>query len=187
MSPELSEKLVRQFPRIFRQDQASYQFIFEIDDGWYNIIEQLCRQIQLSINASRDGVASKLKYNRKLQRAINGDIEPLIAYYKSSGDLNDRVMNTVKSILMNPKPYKGLKPIPQFKAIQIKEKFGILRIYYDGGNEVIEGLVAFAERMSSVTCEICGDAAVGADSHAGWHMTLCKKHQHLRDGHENTF
>lgn len=44
----------------------------------------------------------------------------------------------------------------QVEVSQIKEKFGGLRFYYDGGDRYIDGMVGFAEYMSEVTCEQCG-------------------------------
>jgi hypothetical protein len=39
---------------------------------------------------------------------------------------------------------------------QIKEKFGTLRFYYDGGDDHVEGMVDYAEYLSSITCEVTG-------------------------------
>ena len=66
------------------------------------------------------------------------------------------------------------QPIDQVKVSQIKEKFGGLRFYYDGGDEYIEGMVDMAERWASRTCEICGDRATKHTS--GWIKTVCDKH-----------
>lgn len=44
----------------------------------------------------------------------------------------------------------------QVVAEQVKEKYGTLRFYYYGGDEVIEGMVSMAESMSHRTCEDCG-------------------------------
>ena len=42
------------------------------------------------------------------------------------------------------------------EAAQVKEKFGGLRFYIDGGNKYIEGLIAMSEAISYKTCEYCG-------------------------------
>ena len=59
---------------------------------------------------------------------------------------------------------------------QVKEKFGGLRFYWSGGNDVIAGLVAFAEAMSMQICEICGDKGE-TDWKKPWVKTLCEKHK----------
>ena len=63
--------------------------------------------------------------------------------------------------------------IPEFlcEATQVKEKFGSLRFYYNGGDEYIMGLVSMAEGISSHTCEEC--AAEGTQNDTGWIHTLC--------------
>jgi len=60
----------------------------------------------------------------------------------------------------------------QVIATQVKEKFGGLRFYYNGGNDIIEGLVWMAETLSNRTCEECGNP--GTQYKTGWIRTLCK-------------
>lgn len=52
--------------------------------------------------------------------------------------------------------YKS-KVIDPIIVTQIKEKFGSLRFYYNGGDQYIAGLVAMAEAMSKLICEQCGN------------------------------
>jgi len=65
--------------------------------------------------------------------------------------------------------------VAQVVAIQIKEKFGTLRFYYNGGDDTIGGMVRMAESMSSVTCEECGNP--GKTRGPGWIRTLCDHHE----------
>lgn len=69
-------------------------------------------------------------------------------------------------------------PVPQVVVAQIKEKFGGLRFYYDGGDEYISGLVAMAEQWASRTCEECGSP--GTHRSGGWMRTLCDRHEQER-------
>jgi len=71
------------------------------------------------------------------------------------------------------------KPITQVTVAQIKEKFGELRFYYDGGNDIIAGMVSMAEAWASHTCEECGTP--GTIRHGGWMATLCNTHHTLRE------
>lgn len=70
-------------------------------------------------------------------------------------------------------------PIPeecmQVVAAQIKEKFGGLRFYYDGGDDTIEGMVSMAESWAAHTCETCGKP--GKSRGGGWIRTLCDEHE----------
>jgi hypothetical protein len=70
--------------------------------------------------------------------------------------------------------YKQGQGCPDVHVSQIKEKFGGLRFYYDGGDEYISGLVAMAESWASVTCEKCGNP--GSLRSGGWMQTLCDTH-----------
>jgi hypothetical protein len=49
-----------------------------------------------------------------------------------------------------------LRGTMQAKISCIKEKFGTLRIYLHPTNDYINGIIAYAEHLSSVTCESCG-------------------------------
>lgn len=84
--------------------------------------------------------------------------------------------NSQRELLLKDNPYNH--PIPdevrQVVATQVKEKFGTLRFYYDGGDDVIDGMVQLAESMSGVTCEECGKP--GKSRSGGWIRTLCEEH-----------
>jgi len=61
-----------------------------------------------------------------------------------------------------------------FKWFQIKEKYGTLRLYYNGGEGFggyVDGVISMAESLSAVTCEQCGNA--GSRRGGGWIVTLC--------------
>lgn len=65
--------------------------------------------------------------------------------------------------------------VPQVVVAQIKEKFGGLRFYYDGGDDYIRGLVSMAESWADRACETCGGA--GKKRNSGWIRTLCDLHE----------
>ena len=58
---------------------------------------------------------------------------------------------------------------------QIKEKFGGLRFYYDGGDAVVDGMVRMAESWAARSCEKCGKP--GERRGGGWIRTLCDEHE----------
>lgn len=62
---------------------------------------------------------------------------------------------------------------------QIKEKFGGLRFYYDGGDAYVDGMVRMAEAWASRTCEVCGAPAKSRAN--GWVQTLCDEHAKGRE------
>jgi hypothetical protein len=65
--------------------------------------------------------------------------------------------------------------IQQVTVEQIKEKFGGLRFYYQGGDDYIHGLVSMAESWAGIACEECG--GIGERRSGGWIRTLCDKHE----------
>lgn len=74
------------------------------------------------------------------------------------------------------------KDPPSVTFIQIKEKFGTLRLYYAGGNDVIEKLIEEAEEKSAHICEVCGRRGSLSVS-GGWYKTLCPYHR-KKEGYE---
>jgi hypothetical protein len=65
--------------------------------------------------------------------------------------------------------------IAQVEIGQIKEKFGGLRFYYQGGDQFIQGAAWMAESMSYQLCETCGNP--GSRGGSGWISTLCDIHR----------
>jgi hypothetical protein len=74
------------------------------------------------------------------------------------------------------------RPVPticaQVVATQVKEKFGELRFYYDGGDDMIQGMVEMAQSISTRVCETCGKP--GSLRGGGWVQTLCDEHAKLK-------
>jgi hypothetical protein len=79
----------------------------------------------------------------------------------------------------NQNEFRGIDLVPQVVVTQIKEKFGELRFYYDGGDEYVHGLVTMAEVWASSTCEVCGKQ--GTLRTGGWLKTLCDEHHEERN------
>lgn len=135
MREELDQQLCEKYPEIFEDRNADMRetamcWGFACGDGWYNIINQLCANIQHYTDWQNQNAA---------------------------------------------KGYTQYKQVPQLKAVQVKEKFGTLRFYSEGGDDHIFGMIRMAEAMSAVTCEECG--APGEQRHGGWVRTLCDRHE----------
>jgi len=135
MRDELDKQLCEKYPKIFcnRNGDPKETLMcwgFECSDGWYQILDSLCGQIQHYIDWNNENFA---------------------------------------------KGYKQYKQVPQVVAVQVKEKFGGLRFYYEGGDERIFGMVSMAESWAANTCEVCG--APGTMRHGGWIKTLCDTHE----------
>lgn len=127
MREELDKLLCERYPKIFADrhkpmTETAMCWGFECGDGWYNIVNQLCSQIQHYID-----------WKNKKEEVVS-----------------------------------------QVVASQVKEKFGTLRFYYNGGDDYIRGLTSMAEAMSGVTCETCGKP--GKFRGKGWYYTACDEH-----------
>jgi hypothetical protein len=133
---EFAKHMEQTFPKMFGQPYGG----FAIGEGWYQVIESLCNQIQ-------------------------GHIDWI---------------NSRRELLLKDNPYNNIVPelVPQVAVLQIKEKFGGLRFYYDGGDDYIRGLVSMAEVWASKSCEVCG--APGSSRGGGWVRTLCDHHEQER-------
>lgn len=59
-------------------------------------------------------------------------------------------------------------------VLQIKEKFGGLRVYLSSYFDEIDEIIDRAEELAYVTCEICGGP--GKTYNDGWFETLCEEH-----------
>jgi len=174
MRDELDNKLVNKYPKIFRDRHADMRTTcicwgMETGDGWYWLIDNLCDSIQSYIDNNSSKIRIKNKYARffiklfwKINRkSRNKSIIGKIFNYKFIQKIEDRFEK------------EKYETIPQFVATQVKEKFGSLRFYYDGGNNLIDGMVWLAEHMSYNICENCGSIKnIGKTK--SWIITLCE-------------
>ena len=92
------------------------------------------------------------------------------------GDGWFQILNQLMGSIQNHIDWQNRKEekVQQVTLDQVKEKFGTLRFYYTGGDDVIDGMVRMAESMSSVTCEQCGQP--GRTRGHGWIYTSCDAH-----------
>jgi len=80
-------------------------------------------------------------------------------------ELLDKIQDMVNN---NPEEYLDLR------IMQIKEKFGGLRVYTNFYDEDIELLLSEYEEKSNTICEICGRPGELRENHF-WLKTLCDK------------
>lgn len=57
--------------------------------------------------------------------------------------------------------------------VQVKEKFGALRIYTNFGDDAIDSMISLAARLSQLTCDTCGSPGKNTLIR-GWYQTLCE-------------
>ena len=142
MKPALQNKLYARYPDLFIQKDLSMKetcmcWGISVADGWYGIIDSLCRQMM----------------------EVIVDVRKVFPDYRC----------------------------PEF--VQVKEKFGTLRIYLTQHSHMFQGeddsyekdlweemdsLVRSAEHASLYVCEHCG-TTVDVETSGGWLVTLCNE------------
>jgi len=116
-------------------------------------------------------VYPKMMVNRNLHMT-----ETCMCWGFECGDGWFQILNQLMNNIQHHIDWKNKngEVVPQVTLDQVKEKFGTLRFYYTGGDDVIDGMVRMAEAMSGVTCEQCGNP--GTSTGGGWIKTVCKEH-----------
>lgn len=66
---------------------------------------------------------------------------------------------------------------PTIRATRVREKFGTLRFYYEGGDVDDFDQVHLAECRSARICEVCGK--VGNLRGKSWYTVRCEKHKQV--------
>jgi hypothetical protein len=158
MKKKLDNALCAKYPKIFVERNLSMMETCMCwgfpGDGWYHLIDGLCALIQHRIDYVNKAADEAEAHNLAI---AEGRLEDLSEWARQ-----------------DPYPRTVPERIYQVVATQVKEKYGGLRFYYNGGDDTIHHWVSFAEFMSERTCETCGKP--GEVYTDGWHLTLCKTH-----------
>lgn len=160
MRQELDERLCATYPEIFRDrhkpmTQTAMCWGFACGEGWYALIDTLCRAIMASV--------------RTLRRDVE-DMRAQLARADSMSDWERKYFTPERLAEKERQLAEAEAELPV--ASQVKEKFGGLRFYVDGGTERHRAYISFAEAMSYTICETCGTTK---DVHqtTGWVHTTC--------------
>jgi hypothetical protein len=178
MEKKLDELLCKKYPKLFRDRNAPMTqtcmcWGFSHGDGWFNIISNLCANIQAHIDGEAKQRKQALAYNKMLAQAKTGNWKLFDTYYKAWKP-NDPFVLARRADVQTDTPREVPEKPHQVVVTQVKEKFGTLRFYYNGGDDYIRGLVSMAEAMSATTCEECGSAGILRPG--GWVHTACDAH-----------
>lgn len=144
------KNLLNKYPELFKNQPYS----FSCGDGWFEILDCLFGIISHRLSRYQEVVKIKLSVIARGEEPL-----PWIAEYFEKNKKD---------------------PLESFKFLQLKEKFGGLRIYwecdpFDDRAEIV-GAVSMAESMSYRICEKCGFP--GDTKEIGnWMKTLCERHQ----------
>lgn len=174
MREELDKQLCEKYPRIFQNRfgdvrETAMCWGFECGDGWFDILESLCANIDSYIKWKRN----MRVYDLKLARAKKKGYDAVLKHFargKEPSMWDEERAREIMEQKLRLTPYTHW-----VVADQVKEKFGGLRFYYHGGDDQVTGMVRMAESWAARTCEECGER--GTMRHGGWIRTLCDKHE----------
>lgn len=110
-------------------------------------------------------------FQLRTKPSTEGPQWPLALFGTECGDGWFDILDLLCHEIRHYQQFKKQEPIT---ITQIKEKFGTLRFYYEGGDDVVYALSNFAESISGRVCEDCGQP--GRTRSGGWVRTLCDFH-----------
>ena len=162
MNDKLTAKLNEKYPKmfLFYNFRSANHFIFECGDGWYNILNAMFGNINSYVQHNNN------RFNKfaEAQDMVDNGCKDEVPQY---------LLNHMEAIKNGNGEWPVEMDFPTVK--QIKEKFGTLRAYIDGGDNTIAEIIHFAETMSNTTCEECGN--IGTQRQGSWMKTLCDRHE----------
>ena len=182
MKQELDKLLCEKYPKMMVNRNKDMKetcmcWGFVCGDGWFNILNQLMSQIQHHIDWKEKQRAGAIKYNEMAAQAKAGNFDLFEETMKAlpNDEYKEKRLAEIVAGDFRPVP----ESIPQVTLDQVKEKFGTLRFYYQGGDDYISGMVSLAESMTAVTCENCGNP--GSCRGGGWVHTYCTPCEEARE------
>ena len=184
---DFEQHLFKKYPSLFCTDEAGELLPQEqrcwndCPKGWETLVDNLFGSIvDYTQNTSRSvkNPDKKLLYFvSKVWNKLRLRIDRCCDTYRSPNNiLYKKVRHLTSKItcfFYRQNLYVLAKPV-DVKIAQYKEKFGSLRIYIDGGDEEVEGMIRFAEYLSTKTCQATGKP--GSMVQKGfWYATLSPK------------
>lgn len=164
------DRLEQHFPRMFSRSRDVW-----VDEGWLDIVQALCVNIQHYVDWKRSSRARDLMRRRAAKKGHAALVKWMTTHRNFDAPTDWLVQQCHDIIALGAENLVITPKVNHVYVAQIKEKFGELRFYYDGGDEYVGGLVSMAETWASHTCEVCGSS--GTLRHGGWMRTLCDKHE----------
>jgi len=182
MKQELDKLLCEKYPKMMVNRtkpmmETCMCWGFECGDGWFNILDQLMGNIQHHIDWKEKQRKWAIDYNYMAAQCKAGNFD--LFEEENKNLTNEEYKNERLGEIIAGDFREVPHAIPQVTLDQVKEKFGTLRFYYTGGDDIIDGMVRMAESMTGVTCEECGNP--GEQRGGGWIHTYCTPCELARD------
>jgi len=175
MNTKFQNKLIKAH-RLLRKKENSkniyHRYGIECGNGWASILDLAFKKINHHIeNPAYE--PEKLTWIKDFYNKIFWNL----VLFKICKLLPQKQYEWCFTYLSAHPKYIAPKNKINFEITQIKEKFGGLRIYHQGGDAYIEGIISFAESLSYQVCENCGSNQDVSQNKKGWIKTYCKECQ----------
>ena len=141
------EELASNFPELFEKSQCN-EYI-AVGSGWFDILHAWCECVCIDLHNAQYALKAAIDYPRLNQPSHVHDCENQI--------------------------HKAIDNLPII--IDIKDKFGTLRIQLTNFSEKVQSYTRMAERMSRKTCEVCGNKATIHVDDTGYSAARCARHK----------
>ena len=174
MDKKLDDRLCRDFPEIFRDRRGDMAetcmcWGFDVDDGWEPLIRMLCQRLMHPVHRLQNRIAEHQRVVAETPKAKWTDWMRKTYTPEHLAEMEQQLVQA-----------QAETPV----AVQVKEKFGGLRFYVNGGNEDQHREIAWAEDLSYRVCEQCGTMRDVKVWNQGWIRTLCRAHAVERYGED---
>ena len=184
---DFEQYLFKKYPDLFYTDEEGEllpQFERCWNDcpkGWETLVDNLFGAIvDYTKNTSRSVKNPNKKFmyfmrelwyrsRLRIDRCCNTQRSPNNIFYKKVKLITSKI-----TYYFNKQELYISKNPAAVKISQYKEKFGSLRIYIDGGDEAVEGMIRFAEYLSQKTCQNTGKPGSMVQK-GSWWATLSPK------------
>ena len=193
MDQELDRKLVEDFPLLYRNrygDMRTTCMVWGFPGrGWFDIIYELSEKLENKIRKLPPDICycghpktfhRKSKLRARLENWLRAYYWRNYSRRRLSGKILRKWITKINHFLLikisrhckekgcECGNFSDSRPV----AVQVKEKFGVLRYYMSHGTEEMHDWISEAERKSARTCEDCGKPGKYR-SDLGWYLTLC--------------
>jgi predicted RNA-binding Zn-ribbon protein involved in translation (DUF1610 family) len=139
--------------------------------GWLGIIDALCESIELHVQNSNVVFREDTNYNEMAESARKNNWILFQEYYLNwpTSEIDKKRQQILSEPLRIVTP-----PCPKVILKKIEVKSGVLDIEYQGGDNVVTGMIAVVKTISKFTCEKCGSPGILRGK--GWVYTSCENH-----------
>lgn len=194
---DFAQELATKYPDLFPKDKDGN--VYQPDcgiycpEGWQGLVDNLCACIDSYVKHNKKTVKQyQLIYkihlwfwNKFINKPCYHLAKKIFNPFKDRSSIPSEEYNILRETTRGKldrkihlfaaklRPNYGYRrePICPVTIAQIKEKFGGLRFYADGGDDHVHGMISFAESLSYNICENCWQK--GESRAGGWVVTLC--------------